>query len=537
MKKVIIILFLFSFNISFSQEHAWVYFNDKPDETTFFESPLTMLSQKALDRRAKQNIALDSKDIPISKSYINTVESTPRIEIKAKSKWLNALHVFGSEADIKSLLDLPFVAYVEFAANSLNVGFKSIRQKENKFGINIDFNYGGSANQIEMLSGDFLHQQNYTGAGMTIAVMDAGFPNVNTFTAFQRIRDNDQIMDGYDFVNRSDNFYSGSSHGTSVLSAMAGFVDGELVGTAPDANYYLFVTEDVSQETPLEESLWVEAAEKADSLGVDIINTSLGYTTFDDSRYNYTYADMNGSITFITRGADIAFSRGMIVVNSAGNSGNSAWHYIGAPADGLNVLSIGAVDANENITGFSSFGPTSDGRIKPDVIAKGGETTLINSSGNVSTGNGTSFSSPVICGVIACFWQAYPNKSNAEIIQTIKEAGHLFTNPTNQEGYGIPDFEIAFNTLSDRSNVEHNFIVYPNPFHDKIQFKFTDAFSKLQISIFDVLGKELVTKEVTQQNSLIEVNKLSQGVYILELFKIKSQYHLKLLKNNVINFD
>ncbi|MDX5584793.1 MAG: S8 family serine peptidase, partial [Aureibaculum sp.] len=359
--KISIVVFLLIFNFCFSQEHAWVYFKDKPEETTYLNNPLAMLSQKALDRRTKQNIVIDLKDVPIAKSYIDAVINATGIKVMAKSKWLNALHITGSEMEINDLLGLTFVDHVEFAANDLNKNSLSEKAVQDKFEISENFNYGNSLDQIEMLKGDFLHQQNNTGQGMTIAVMDAGFPGVNSFAAFQRIRDNDQILGGYDYVNRNTNFYSGISHGTSVLSAMAGFIDGQLVGTAPDANYYLFITEEASQETPLEESLWVEAAEKADSLGVDIINTSLGYTTFDDARYDYTYADMNGNTAFITRGADIAFSRGMIIVNSAGNSGNNSWHYINAPADGFNVLTIGAVDVDETITSFSSFGPTFDG--------------------------------------------------------------------------------------------------------------------------------------------------------------------------------
>ncbi|MCF6222700.1 MAG: S8 family serine peptidase [Flavobacteriaceae bacterium] len=530
-KKIFSILtFLFLFNICSSQEHAWVYFKDKPDEAAFLASPLSMLTQKALDRRTKQNITLDNKDIPISNTYISSVKNAIGIEVKSKSKWLNALHIIGSETDINALADLSFVDYIEFAANNLNASSKSINVIQDKFEVKIDFNYGSSANQIEILNGDFLHQQNFTGNGMTIAVMDGGFLGVNTFTAFQRIRDNNQILGGYDFVNRSTNFYSGISHGTSVLSTMAAFVDGQLVGTAPDANYYLFITEDGSQETPLEESLWVEAAEKADSLGVDVINTSLGYSTFDDSRYNYTYADMNGTTTFITRGADIAFSRGMIVVNSAGNSGNNPWHYITAPADGFNVLAIGAVDGNENITGFSSFGPTSDSRIKPDANAKGGGTTLINGSGNVSTGNGTSFSSPVICGIIACLWQAYPYKTNIEIIQIIKESGHLYSNPRDQEGYGIPDFETVFNTLSGNNIFADSFKLYPNPFQNTIRFQFINNFDNLQVTIFDLLGKRLLAKKVTQNNPLINVNNLSQGIYILRVNQNKKSKSFKVIK-------
>ena len=527
--KIPIITLLLIFNFCFAQEHAWVYFKDKPDEAAFIANPLAMLSQKALDRRIRQSIALDIKDIPIATSYIEAVTAATGIKVKAKSKWLNALHVFGSVVEINALSSLSFVDRIEFAANRLNTNIPIAKVTQDKFKVKTNFNYGGSVNQIEMLGGDFLHQQNFTGEGITIAVMDAGFPGVDTFSAFKRIRDNGQILDGYNFVNRSTHFYTNSSHGTSVLSTMAGFVDGQLIGTAPDANYYLFITEDVSQETPVEESLWVEAAEKADSLGVDIINTSLGYTTFDDARYNYSYADMNGTTTFITRGAEIAFSRGMIIVNSAGNSGNNPWHFISAPADGVHVLSIGAVDGDENITSFSSFGPTADGRIKPDVDAKGGGTTLIDGFGNVSAASGTSFSSPVICGVIACFWQANPTKTNAEIIKAIKESGHLYANPTDHEGYGIPNFEKAFEELI-AINFEGDYTFFPNPFSDNIQFQFSDNVKTLQIFLFDISGRLLLSRQVSKQNPQIDVDRLSHGMYILKIDQQNTSRSFKMIK-------
>ncbi|HBK72162.1 MAG TPA: peptidase S8 [Flavobacteriaceae bacterium] len=514
-KTTFIILFFLVCNLTFSQEHAWVYFKDKPDEATFLANPLTMLTQKALDRRGKQNISLDSKDIPIAEMYETTIRNANGIQVKAKSKWLNALHILGSETDIKALSNLSFVKSVDFAANDLNA--KSVLKKQHKFDIQTEFNYGGSFNQIEMLKGEVLHQKGFTGEGMTIAVMDGGFPGVNTLSAFQRMRDNNQIKGGYDYVQRNANFYTGFSHGTSVLSTMAGFVDEKLVGTAPDADYYLFITEKGATETPLEESLWVEAAEKADSLGVDVINTSLGYNTFDDSRYNYTYADMNGKTTFITRGADIAFSRGMIVVNSAGNEGDKTWRYITAPGDGFNVLTIGAVYGNESIVAFSSFGPSADGRTKPDVLAKGGATTIINRTGNVTTGNGTSFSSPVICGVIACFWQANPTKTNAEIIKAIKESGHLYANPTSQEGYGIPDFEKAITTLTVDELFFDTFKVYPNPFQDKLQFYFANISDEIEVSIYDVLGRKVLIQQLNQQQSEINTEFLSQGIYLVQI--------------------
>ncbi len=453
-KLLLTLLFLFSLNSASAQvEDAWVYFKDKPSETSFISSPLTMLSQRALDRRTRYNIAFDHKDIPVEATYISQIKSAAGITVKAKSKWLNALHIQGSQASIANLLSLNFVNTIQYANKSLNTSGKNERpekivQKITKLNFTTDFNYGNAANQIQMLKGDVLHQYNFTGEGMQIAIIDAGFPNVDKFAAFQRLRDNNQILGGYDFVNRNENFYTGNYHGMSVLSAIAGYVDSQFIGTAPDAKFYLFISEDSANETPLEESLWVEAAEKADSLGVDVINTSLGYTTFDNPKYNYVYADMDGKTTFISRGAEIAFSRGMIVVNSAGNEGDAAWHYISAPADAASVLSIGAVNATGVIASFSSYGPTSDNRVKPDVCAQGAGVYIINPSGTIATSNGTSFSSPVLTGVVACLWQAFPTKTNAEIIKMVKESAHLYTSPTAQEGYGIPNFETVYNILA-----------------------------------------------------------------------------------------
>lgn len=458
-------MFLFSVSLAFSQvEDAWVYFKDKPNEASYYATPLNMLSQRALERRARYNIALDFKDIPIEPSYISAVENASGISVLAKSKWLNALHIQGEKTNIDALLNLELASYlfvdsIEYANKVLNNSKPSKTPKrDNKFKnkqqeTTTDFTYGNAENQLTMLGGETLHQNNFTGSGMYIAVIDAGFPNVNSILAFKRIRDNGQILGGYDFVDRSTNFYGGNSHGTSVLSTIAGYlengVDGattNFVGTAPDANFYLFRTENSSVEIKLEESLWVEAAEKADSLGVDVINTSLGYSVFfDNPNHNYNYSDMDGKTAFITRGAEIAFSRGMILVNSAGNEGNDTdWPYVNAPADAPSVLTVGAVNASGTIASFSSYGPTSDDRIKPDVCAQGQSTSLINTGGIVVTGNGTSFSSPVLAGVVACLWQAFPNKTNAEITQLIKESASLFPSFTNQEGYGIPNFKSIF---------------------------------------------------------------------------------------------
>jgi len=537
--KLLLFFLLFSLVKLFAQvEDAWVYFNDKPSETAFVSAPLTMLTQRALDRRTRYNIPIDFKDIPVEASYITQVQNSVGINVKAKSKWLNAVHVQGLQSDISNLLNLSFVAQIEYANKSLNTSGKEIihkknTQKKKSLDFKTDFNYGNASNQIQMLKGDVLHQNNFTGDSMQIAIIDAGFPGVDNFAAFQGLRDKNQILGGYDFVNRNDNFYTGHYHGMSVLSTIAGYIDNEFIGTAPDAKFYLFISEDYLNETPLEESLWVEAAERADSLGVDVINTSLGYTTFDNPNYNYSYNDMDGQTTFISRGAEIAFSRGMIVVNAAGNEGSSSWKYISAPADAPSVLSIGAVDAFGVIANFSSYGPTVDGRIKPDVCAQGANVYIINSSGSIATSNGTSFASPITTGVIACLWQAFPNKTNTEIIQLVKESSHLYASPTAQEGYGIPDFEVVYNILDfeKRENEITDFSLFPNPAKNSINLKFPADVENIGVSIYNLLGKKVFQKNIQKNNPTADVSYLAKGIYMVQIEGNNSVKTLKLLKN------
>jgi subtilisin family serine protease len=531
MKKLVFIFILFAFQFIDAQEHAWVYFTDKPDEVNALANPLTMLSQRALDRRTRQGIALDYKDVPLSNDYYNQIAVQNGILVRAKSKWLNAVHVYGSETDINALSSLSFVQNIEFADKSLNTRLNNnIIQHKNKFDEFTTYNYGGSFNQAHQIRVDFLHEQNFTGNTMIIAILDAGFPGVDAFSAFQNIRDNNQILGGYNFVERSPNIYQDNRHGMSVLSTIAGFVDGELVGTAPDAQFYLFTTEDNNGETPLEESLWVEAAEKADSLGVDIINTSLGYQDFDESRYDHVYSEMDGQTTFISRGANVAVERGMIVVVAAGNDGNNTYFNIGSPADATNVFTIGAVDEFGDIVGFSSYGPSYDNRIKPDVCAKGGAATIIDAFGDVTTGSGTSYASPIMAGAIACFWEAYPNKTNFEIMQLIRESASLYNNPTDQEGYGIPNFENAFQTIASVSSFSISELnAYPNPAKDFIQIKGIISTDFYEITLFDSLGKILMNKTVHSMDK-IDLSNFNDGVYLLNIIDEKNTKNIKIIK-------
>ncbi len=517
------------------QEDAWVYFTDKPNADTYLNNPTSVVSQRALDRRQKQNIALDVRDAPVEQTYYNTVKNTIGISIMAKSKWLNAVHVRGTEADIKNLENtLSFIASIDFANKSLNnraVGQQQQDNHSNKLTTQQDFNYGNAANQVEMLKGDYLHQQGFTGDGMIIAILDAGFPNVNTLGAFERLRDNNKILGGYNYVERNDNFYARNSHGTHVLSDIGGYIEGQFVGTAPDAAFYLFITEDHQRENPLEESLWVEAAEKADSLGVDVINTSLGYSTFDDPSYNYTYADMNGQTTFISRGAEIAASRGMLLVNSAGNSGNSAWFYITAPADAVSVLTVGAVDASRNLVSFSSRGPTSDNRTKPDVMAQGSASAIVHYISGVPVGaNGTSFSSPIMAGVVTCLWQAFPNKTAAEIIDIVKMSGDRALTPDNNFGYGIPNFEEAYTRLTSENDIILSDVsIFPNPVDEQLSFTYTNSIAEYHIDLYNILGKKIKTF-MNMTTNTVDVSDISKGVYILKMIHLNEYKTFKLVK-------
>ncbi len=525
MKKIVLLFVVLLSNSAFSQEDAWVYFNAKPNMQAFFDNPLSELSQRSLNRRIAQNIALDSKDAPIHQPYINQIAASNGIVVLAKSKWFNALHVQGTENDIRALTNLSFVERVDFANRLLNNPLrastpqKAYKKMPKKLETDIVFNYGNSGNQIQMLNGHLLHQQDFTGTGKIIAVMDGGFPGVNTASTFTRLRDNNLILGGYDYVNRNADFYTGISHGTMVLSTMGGYKDGELVGTAPDASYYLFITEDGNNEWPLELSLWVEAAEEADRLGVDILTTSLGYTEFDNPNYNFTYNDMNGVTAFISKGVDMAFSRGMISVNSAGNSGNDPWHFISAPADAIHALAIGAVDSAGNYASFSSQGPSFDNRVKPDVVAQGQQSVLSSTNGTIGSASGTSFSGPIMAGMIACLWQALPDKTNSEIVQLVKESASLYTNPTNELGYGIPDFNLALNTalLNVNSSANNAFLLFPNPANETITISFPSRFESATFSVYNTIGQLILTKNLTNQNSKVELNGIQSGMYLYTL--------------------
>jgi serine protease AprX len=536
MKKILLLIALLVSYISFSQEDAWVYFSDKPNAQTYLNNPLTMLTQRAIDRRTAQGIVLNVNDVPIAQTYIDQVDAATGITVKAKSKWLNCVHVRGSETDINALENLPFVSQIVFADNSLNA--KTAITKKNKpvnkqLNVQTTFAYGNSANQIEMLNGHLLHQANYTGTGKVIAVLDSGFLNVNTAQPFQRLFNNNLILGGYNYVSQSTDVYSLHNHGTMVLSCMGGYVENQLVGTAPDANYYLFVTEDVSEENPVEESYWVEAAEEADRLGADIISTSLGYFGYDNPNYSYTYSQMTGNSAFASKGANIAFSKGMVVVASAGNSGNSADPHIGVPAEATNVLAVGAVRFDETYATFSSIGPSFDGRVKPDVMAKGQSTTISNTDGAIVTASGTSFSCPVMAGMIASFWQAVPNLTNQQVVDFVRQSGDKFTNPTTQFGYGIPDFQLALQNalLYLGENQIEQFQFFPNPTNASVTFASPDFVLGSSVKFYNNLGQLVLSKNIENPIQNLSLENLNAGIYYFTISTSQKALQGTIIKN------
>ncbi|MBT8266779.1 MAG: S8 family serine peptidase [Bacteroidia bacterium] len=518
-KKILFISLFFLHSFIFSQEDAWVFFSDKENVAESIANPITILTQASIDRKALHTIPIDERDVPVNESYIDQVKMSTGITVYAKSKWFNAVHVRGTETDINALLNLAFVDQIEFADRSLN-GSRAQLTYNDKFEVEnarVVFNYGNTANQVEMLNLHLLHQSDYTGEGMTIAVLDAGFPTVNTQAAYQRLRDQGKLLDGYDFVNRDEDVYAytGNDHGAKVLSTMGGFLQDEFVGTAPDASYYLFRTEDAGSENPVEESYWVEAAERADSLGVNILNTSLGYKNYDNPNYSYLPSDFNGNTAFITRGSTIASEKGMLVVNSAGNGGANG---INAPADAINILSIGAVDENGNYASFSSQGSDLQPTLKPDVMARGSASFVISGSGIMVQNSGTSFSSPILAGAAACLWQAFPEMTNEQIMTFIRESGSQFTMPDYFMGYGIPDFQLALqNGLLVQAAQRTEFKLFPNPLVDHVNIIFPGNVDQAEFFVFDVLGKLIHAISISSENSKIDLQNLSNGIYLAKI--------------------
>ena len=522
MKLVLpIVLFFIGFSCLAQENNALVFLIDKANVDMYLANPLSMLTQEAIDRKNTHATLIDVRDVPVNEEYISTIKNNEGVVVLAKSKWMNSVFVRGSQTDIKNLLTLDFVSVIEFADNTLNLNTVPA-ERAPKFNISdqnrINYNYGNAVNQTEMIAVNRLHQQDFTGDGMRIALMDSGFPNIAKNPAFSALNVENRLLGSYDFVNRQENVEGTGTHGSETLSCMAGYLPDVFVGTAPQASYYLFRTEFAPTENPVEEAWWVEALERADSLGVDVVNTSLGYRNFDNAAYNHSYEDLDGNTSIAARGANLAFQKGMLLVTSAGNGGQTDFKTVGTPADSPNVISIGAVDFNGDYAVFSSIGPTVEGRIKPDVVAQGQAAAVVDTTGQIDFVNGTSFSSPIIAGAVTCLWQALPTLNNAEIMQLVRKSGSLYQNPTDEMGYGIPNFESALSDglfLGLQSQLlQKQFKLQANPVDTEVNISFPEGISTATLQFFNLLGQRLMNVELTSSDHDADVSHLPEGLYI-----------------------
>ncbi len=518
-----------------AQSKYFVYLKDKANSSYKISEPEKFLSSRSIDRRKTQGIAIIERDIPVSLSYISEINKTGAKAIYS-SKWMNAVLVSANTTQLASIKNFSFVKAIEGNADisgaKINGTYK-VYNTFSKFGSTEDYEYGTSQNQIEQIEANLMHKAGFTGKGILIGVLDSGFSNADKLDVFKHLFDKKRILHTYDFVNNETNVYNDDSHGTSVLSCIVGNTSQKIIGTAPDAELVLFTTEDVRSETRLEEINWLIAAEKADSLGVDVINSSLGYSTFDNPAQNYTYADMTGDKTICAKAADWAVATGILVVVSAGNEGNGVWKYVGTPADADSVISVGAVDAVKNLASFSSRGPNAKNNIKPEVVAKGVATTVANSSNSISNSNGTSFSSPIMAGFVASLKQAYPRVSAMKIRELLLKSSSQYNTPDNLKGYGIPSFS-KFKELADKylnslilgtENFGNSISIYPNPKPDKTELKIElDGFEIGKGTILSITaGNGRIYGNITYENLNNALESIGSGTFLISFTKNAKQ--------------
>jgi serine protease AprX len=497
-----------------------VYLKDKGENNTGNFAPSDLLSSRAIARRNKAHITVpDYRDLPVYEGYVNQITSKG-FKLHCTSKWMNtALFKTQSKADTKPLLDLPFVSDVKIV---------KIPGVKGRFNDKLDFSTMQADlppfdRPVTMVNGYDLQNSGFDGKDILIAVLDGGFLNADRISSINELRSRNGILATYDFVNNNDLVYNANNHGTAVLSVLSGTIPGSLAGTAPGADYLLLKTEDVFSEFPCEEDFWAAGAEFADSAGADIISSSLGYYNFDDPTLNYKYSDLDGNTAFVTKVADIAASKGIIVVNSAGNERNKDWKRILFPSDGDSVISVGAVDGYNIISDFSSAGPSADRRIKPDNVTMGVSVPVQTSENSVTRSSGTSFSCPILSGMAACLLQAVPQALNYEIIEVLHKSADRYTTPDSLYGYGIPDMAAALILLQDKyiKVPDDQTIAFPNPTKGDFEIIFRKPPDQITIEIVSMTGRLIFRKEFPVYSgrtiSITELNNREQGIYFIRL--------------------
>ena len=544
MKKILLLVLGFIYQSEvLAQNQYLVVFKDKANSTYSVNRPKEFLSDRSIQRRAKQKILITERDLPPNTAYLSELTKAGA-KVLYKSRWLNAALIDANAATLDKILKLSFVKGLEGTGDiryaRLNTQAELTTRKD-KFDVAGTADNGQSQTQLAMLGADKMHLRGFRGEGMLIAVLDAGFLNANNLTFFKDLYADNRVVGTFDFVDNETSVYEDDNHGTRVLSCMAAFEDGRIVGTAYKASYLLLRTEDTSSETRREEANWLFGAEMADSVGVDVLNSSLGYTTFDDPVQDYRYADLNGDKALATRAADWAAQVGILVVTSAGNEGNDTWKYIGTPADADSVIAVGAVSASRTVASFSSYGLSGDGRVKPELAAMGQSALVGGANNTVLSANGTSFASPILAGFAASFWQAFPGFNNMQIRDFLIRSASQFETPDNRIGYGIPDFEKAAQLaeleqlIANIKKEGRDVAVFPNPFNEKtgaikVWILKDDVGKNFEFNLVDLTGK-VIWSMVTDQRYVTLPSDQWQTNYILRVTSENLNFSTKVVRN------
>jgi subtilisin family serine protease len=511
-----------------------VFFTDKNNSPYAIDRPEEFLSAMAIDRRNRQQIEVITEDLPINPSYLQGLAAITNVSVRQVTKWMNGALVQATPSAAETIKLLPYVSTVEFIAPA-NVGGRV----EKKLGLDsLNIYESDTLFQFDILGIADMRADGYQGNEVLVAVMDGGFEGMPGLTAFSAIYNNSRVIMTYDFLTRTPDVYRYTDHGTKVMSLLAARQNNpDYAGVVPDASFMLFVTEDIFNEYRLEEYRWLVAAEKADSAGADIISSSLGYNIFDDSSMNYDKSQLDGVSAVITRAAQKAFTKGILVVTSGGNTGlTDPWRNVLFPGDIIGGLAVGSITSNNSPSAFSPRGPTADNRIKPDVVAYGSGTFVINKFGNIVTSSGTSFSAPQVAGLAAGILQAFPDLKVSALIGAFHNSSSNAFNPDNELGYGVPSYRALRNYI-EADESETWFVVYPNPvINDFLRIKVFDpqTDNNVQFKMFDTLGKAMVSTNlsITWQNNeyFLEMSSLPQGIYILNLQSDNNFSQVKILK-------
>ncbi len=519
----LLVLILFGLSASLEAQtnyYFYVQLANKNNSPYSLSSPSAYLSQRAITRRITFTIPIDSTDLPVNHTYIQQIENLG-VHVHCASKWMNGVTVkLTDSTKMSQVRALPFVKFVQYTGLLVGAPLAPQQKVADK---DLALNYGIAAGQINQLNGTNLHNEGFRGKGIHVAVIDAGFTNVNVNTCFDSLRLQGRLLGTKDVINPVSNIYSEDTHGAMVLSTMTGNISGQYLGTAPEASYWLIRTEYSPTEYKVETDFWCSGIEFADSVGADIATSSLGYSTFDDSKMNFTYADMNGKVSRASRAANIASKKGMVVLVAAGNEATDPWHYLSSPSDADGIITVGAVTSTGIPSSFSSFGPSSDGRVKPEICAIGTSSALVSTGGTTTYGNGTSFATPIMAGMMACLLQKYKsqnqNPSVWTLLQSVFKTGNLFSNPTAQMGYGIPDFKLAEENLTTFDSVQrlekNSFILSESKIFKSLTIRFLDGNTPNQASvrIYSVTGKLVVDLPITDVYTVIRTSGFASGIY------------------------